>query len=78
MADAEEAGAPGEEEQQKHQLSSTTEPEELQPPAPTAGTEKRAEEGVEAPSQSGAISVEPSIDKFKIGRFFVLRVKTRH
>ncbi|CAK6956242.1 tumor protein p63-regulated gene 1 protein [Scomber scombrus] len=83
MADAEEAGAPGEEQQQQQQeqqqqqqLSSPAEPEELQPPAPTADTEKRAAEGREAPSQSGAISVEPSVDKFKIGRFFVLRPGT--
>ncbi len=75
MAEAEEEGVPSEEQQQ--QLSSSSGgPEDTQPAARTEDTEKRAAEGEAAPSRYTSISVESSLDQFKIRRFFVLRVKT--
>ncbi|XP_067453888.1 tumor protein p63-regulated gene 1 protein [Thunnus thynnus] len=74
MAEAEEAGAPGEE--QQHQLSSSADPEHRQPDAPTVHTEERAAEGGEAHTQLEAISGESSPGKFKTKRFFVLRPGT--
>ncbi|KAM7388677.1 hypothetical protein PAMP_024837 [Pampus punctatissimus] len=75
MAEAEEAGVPAGEEQQ-HQASSSSDPEDSQPAAPTPDTKERAAEGRAAPSQLGAFSDELSPDEFKMKRFFVLRPGT--
>lgn len=71
MAEAEEAAAPAEQ-----QLSCSGDPEDRQPAARAADTEERAAGGAEARCPLGAVTEETSLDKFKIKKFFVLRVKT--
>ncbi|XP_075935434.1 tumor protein p63-regulated gene 1 protein [Anarhichas minor] len=82
MAEAEEERAPPSDEeqqqqQQQQQLSSSAGgPADTQPTAPTEGTEERAAEVAAARPQRSDISVEPSLDQFKIRKFFVLRPGT--
>ncbi|XP_059197423.1 tumor protein p63-regulated gene 1 protein [Centropristis striata] len=77
MSEAEEEGAPSEEQQQQH-LSSPSPggPEDTQPAAPAEGTEERAAEVRAARPQRSDISVEPTLDQFRMRRFFVLRPGT--
>lgn len=75
MAEAEEKGVPGEE--QQHRLSSSSGGPEDKPPAVRAeGTQDRPAEGGAAPYQRVDLSVDPTPDQFRLRRFFVLRVKT--
>ncbi|XP_037624918.1 tumor protein p63-regulated gene 1 protein isoform X1 [Sebastes umbrosus] len=64
-------------EEQQQQLSSPPGgTKDAQPAAPTEGTEERAAEVGAARPQRSAISVESSLDQFKIRKFFVLRPGT--
>ncbi|XP_041791092.1 tumor protein p63-regulated gene 1 protein [Chelmon rostratus] len=75
MAEAEEKGVPGEE--QQHRLSSSSGGPEDKPPAVRAeGTQDRPAEGGAAPYQRVDLSVDPTPDQFRLRRFFVLRPGT--
>ncbi|XP_042339616.1 tumor protein p63-regulated gene 1 protein [Plectropomus leopardus] len=63
-------------EQQQLESPSPGVPEDTQPAAPTEGTEERPAEVAEARPQRSDISVESSLDQFKMRRFFVLRPGT--
>lgn len=74
MSEAEEGGVPSEEQQQQHQLdSSSGSPEDT---LPAAHTEEPAAEGGAAPTQHPALLTDSPLNQFKLRRFFVLRVTT--
>ncbi|KAM9358117.1 tumor protein p63-regulated gene 1 protein [Symphorus nematophorus] len=77
MSEAEEEAVPSEEQQQQVSSSSSG-PGDTAPAGRTEGTEQRAAEGGAAPSPQHVtnVSVESTLDQFKLRRFFVLRPGT--